>query len=151
MAQLAENSVPIAEGLFEWLNDGAHLIGSKCLECSEVAFPQSSFCPRCCRQTTERVHLSQQGRLYSFTVQRFRPPPPFKGSEPFQPYGVGVIELPEGLRVTSVLEEGDPDRLRVGMLMELLVIPFFADNEGREVVGYKFKPVTEGKEPGPLS
>jgi len=52
-----------------------------------------------------------------------------------------MIELPEGLRVTSVLEESDPTRLRVGMEMELVITKFFEDEEGREVIGYKFKPV----------
>jgi len=141
MAQMTQHSVPIAQGLFEWLDDGAHLIGSKCLECGEVTFPTSAFCPQCCRQTTERILLSQRGRLHSFTVQRFKPPPPYKGVDPFQPYGVGVIELPEGLRVTSVLEESDPDRLRVGIEMELVIGSFFSDEEGRDVVGYKFKPL----------
>jgi uncharacterized OB-fold protein len=71
-------------------------------------------------------------------VQRFRPPPPYRGPEPFAPYGVGMIELPEGLRVTAVLEEDDPARLRVGMEMELVITGFFEDDEGNEVLGYKF-------------
>jgi uncharacterized OB-fold protein len=141
-----QDSVPIARGLFEWLDDGAHLIGSKCSKCSEVTFPASSFCPQCCRETTEKIPLSQRGRLYSFTVQRFKPPPPYRGVDPFQPYGVGVIELPEGLRVTSVLEESDPDKLQVGMEMELVIACFFLDDEGRQVASYKFKPLRGGPE-----
>lgn len=141
MTQAKADQVPIAPGLFEWLDDGAHLIGSKCFECGEVRFPASPFCPQCCRETTENISLSQRGRLYSFTVQRFRPPPPYKGPEPFEPYGVGMVELPEGLRVTSVLEESDPDRLRVGMELELMITKFFEDEEGRELVAYKFKPI----------
>jgi uncharacterized OB-fold protein len=52
-----------------------------------------------------------------------------------------MIELPEGLRVTAVLEENDPEKLRVGMEMELATTTFFEDQEGNEVLGYKFKPV----------
>lgn len=136
-----ENQVSIAPGLFVWLDDGAHLLGSKCAECGEVTFPASSFCPQCCRETTQKIALSRRGYLYSFTVQRFKPPPPFKGPEPFEPYGVGMIELPEGLRVTSVLEESDPDKLKVGMEMELVITKFFEDEAGRDVVAYKFKPI----------
>ena len=141
MAQAANSQIPIAPGLFEWLDEGACLIGSRCLECGEVRFPANSFCPQCCKETTENIRLSQRGRLYSFTVQRFKPPPPYRGPEDFDPYGVGMIELPEGLRVTSVLEEGDPTRLRVGMEMQLIITKFFEDEEGREVLAYKFKPV----------
>ena len=137
----ASEVVPIAPGLFEWLDDGAHLLGSSCRACGEVKFPASSFCPQCCRETTETVPLSQRGRLHSFTVQRFKPPPPYKGPEPFEPYGVGMIELPEGLRVTSVLEESDPANLEVGLEMQLIITKFFEDEEGRDVVAYKFKPI----------
>ena len=52
-----------------------------------------------------------------------------------------MIELPEGLRVTAVLEENDPARLRVGMEMEISTATFFEDQDGNEVLGYKFKPV----------
>lgn len=141
MTQVTEDQVPIAPGLFEWLDDGAHLIGSKCLDCGEVRFPANSFCPQCCRETTQNIPLSQRGSLYSFTVQRFKPPPPYKGVEPFEPYGVGMIELPEGLRVTAVLEESDPAKLQVGMEMEFMITKFFDDEDGREVVAYKFKPI----------
>lgn len=120
--------------------DGARLIGSRCRECGEVTFPANPFCPQCCRETTETISLSQRGVLYSFTIQRFKPPPPFRGTEPFTPYGVGMIELPEGLRVTAVLEECDPERLQVGMEMELVITKFFEDDEGNDVLSFKFRP-----------
>ncbi|HSE98821.1 MAG TPA: OB-fold domain-containing protein [Blastocatellia bacterium] len=143
MSQTAKKQVPIREGLFEVLEDGPHLTGSRCRECGEVTFPANAFCPQCCTETTENVSLSRRGTLYSFTVQRFKPPPPYRAPDPFVPYGVGMIELPEGLRVTAVLEEGDPERLRVGMEMELVLAVFFEDDEGNEVLGYRFRAVTD--------
>jgi uncharacterized OB-fold protein len=94
------------------------------------------------------VPLSRRGTLYSFTMQRFKPPPPYRGPEPFQPYGVGMVELPEGLLVTAVLEETDPANLRVGMEMELVIASFFEDAEGNEILGYKFKAVADGPRDG---
>ena len=143
MAESPSQRRPIKEGLFEWVADGPRLIGSRCRECGEVTFPMNKFCPQCCRETTENIPFGRRGVLYSFTIQRFRPPPPFRGPEAFVPYGVGMIELPEGLRVTSVLEESDPDKLRVGMEMELVITKFFEDDEGNEVLSYKFRPVDE--------
>ena len=142
MAQTTRKQIPIKEGLFEWRDDGAHLTASRCRECGEVAFPVNPFCPQCCTETTAPISLSRRGHLYSFTVQRFKPPPPYRGPEPFVPYGVGMIELPEGVRVTAVLEESDPSKLRVGMEMELIIAGFFEDEEGNEVLGYKFRAVT---------
>lgn len=146
MSQTAKKQVPIREGLFEALEDGPHLIGSRCRECGEVTFPANAFCPQCCTETTANVPLSRRGTLYSFTVQRFKPPPPYRAPEPFVPYGVGMIELPEGLRVTAVLEEGDPSRLRVGIEMELVLASFFEDDEGNEVLGYKFRTIKDGSQ-----
>lgn len=133
--------VPIKEGLFEQFDDGFHLVGSRCWQCNEVTFPVNALCPQCCTETTQRIPLSRRGVLYSFTVQRFKPPPPYRGPDPFVPYGVGMIELPEGLRVTAVLDEADPNKLRVGMPMELVIVKLFDDEQGSEVLGYKFKPL----------
>lgn len=133
--------VPIAPKLFEFCADGVRLLGSRCVKCGEVRFPLSDFCPQCCTETTEIIPLSQRGTLYSFTVQRFRPPPPYRGPEEFKPYGVGMIELPEGLRVTAVLADENPDSLQLGMEMELIVTKFFEDDMGRDVVSYKFRRV----------
>jgi uncharacterized OB-fold protein len=143
MKQAKDTEVPIAPGLFQELEQGTYLIGSRCRECGEVTFPANTFCPQCCRETTEKIPLSRRGQLYSFTVQRFRPPPPYKGPEKFEPYGVGMVELPEGLRVTSVLEEDDFSRLRVGMVMELVIKKIFEDEEGRAIVGYRFRPLED--------
>lgn len=143
MSQEAKRQIPIRADLFEWGEDGAHLLGSRCSECGEVTFPVNPFCPQCCKETTGKIRLSRRGSLYSFTVQRFKPPPPYRGPDPFVPYGVGMVELPEGVRITSVLEESDPAQLRVGMEVELLITTFFEDDEGNEVLAYKFKPVED--------
>jgi uncharacterized OB-fold protein len=143
MSQEAKRQIPIRADLFEWGEDGAHLLGSRCRDCGEVTFPVNPFCPQCCKETTAKIRLSPRGSLYSFTIQRFRPPPPYRGPDPFVPYGVGMVELPEGVRITSVLEASDPAGLRVGMEVELLISTFFEDEEGNEVLAYKFKPVED--------
>ena len=135
----ASREIPIAPNLFEFSAEGARLIGSRCVKCGEVRFPVSDFCPQCCTQTTETIPLSRRGTLYSFTVQRFRPPAPYRGPEEFEPYGVGMIELAEGLRVTTVLADEDLDSLSVGIEMELIVAKVFQDEMGRDVLGYKFR------------
>jgi hypothetical protein len=91
----------------------------------------------------ERLLLSRRGKLYSFTIQRHQPPPPYRGPDPFTPYGAGEVELPEGVIITSVLTESNPEALKIGMEMELVIERFFDDGEGNEVVCYKFKPVSK--------
>jgi uncharacterized OB-fold protein len=141
-AEKAKNQIPIKEGLFDWFEDGAHLMGSRCTRCGEVTFPVNPSCPQCCGETTEAVPLSRRGVLYSFTIQRFKPPPPYRGPEPFVPFGVGMVELPEGLRVTCLIDDANPEGLKVGTEVELVICELFDDDAGNHILGYKFKPVS---------
>jgi uncharacterized OB-fold protein len=66
-------------------------------------------------------------------------PPGYRGEVPF---GFGVVELPEGLRVLSRLTEADPARLRAGQAMALVVVPLHVDDEGRSVTTFAFAPAS---------
>ncbi len=46
--------------------------------------------------------------------------------------------------VESRLTENDPDRLAIGMPVELVIVPFTTDDDGTEVVTFAFAPVEEG-------
>jgi uncharacterized OB-fold protein len=65
------------------------------------------------------------------------PPPGYRGEVP---YGFGVVELPEGLRVVSRLSEADPGRLRAGQPVHLVLETLHTDDDGRSVVTYAFAP-----------
>ena len=62
-------------------------------------------------------------------------------SVPLVPFGQAFIEMPGGLRIASVLTTADPKKLKIGMEMELVVENLYTDEEGNEVMTYKFKPV----------
>jgi len=57
------------------------------------------------------------------------------------PFGMGVVELPEGVRVITRLTESDPGALEAGLAMELRIVPLHRDAEGQDVVTYAFAPV----------
>ena len=59
--------------------------------------------------------------------------------ETFVPYGVGYVEFEGQARVEGRLTEADPSKLRIGMTMETVLIPF---GDGR--VTYAFRPVEDG-------
>jgi len=121
------------------------LIGSACGRCGTVTFPRQRSCPRC---TSEDVHpreLATRGELWSWTIQCFAPKaPPYLpgGVEEFEPYGVGYVELPGEVRVETRLTESDPERLRIGMTVELTLIPVPG---AADTLTYAFRPV-EGDE-----
>jgi uncharacterized OB-fold protein len=86
--------------------------------------------------------LSRQGRLWAWTTQEFPPPsPPYAGptGDAFVPYGVGYVELGGEVKVETRLTE--MEGLKIGMEMELVLIPFRTDAEGNEVVTFAFRPV----------
>jgi uncharacterized protein len=136
---------PIAEGLFTGPPEAPRLIGSRCTACGVVAFPRQPSCPRCASLEVSERLLGRRGTLWSWTIQCFPPKsPPYVPVDPeaFQPYGVGYVELPGELRVEARLTEADPDRLAIGMPMELVLVPAPGGEESG-VVTFAFRPVGE--------
>jgi uncharacterized OB-fold protein len=112
------------------------LLGSQCEMCGRHQFPQHNTCPYCASDRTCPVELSATGRLWAWTAVTTAPP----GYRGDVPYGFGVVELPEGLRVVTRLTEADPALLSAGQAMTLVVVPVHVDDEGRPVVSYAFAP-----------
>jgi uncharacterized OB-fold protein len=137
-----QRQVPIADGLFTGPADAPQLIGSRCTRCREVSFPKQSSCPACTGDSTEQVLLARRGTLWTWTIQRFPPPPPYIGdAQRFEPYGVGYVELPEGVRVESRLTTADPEALAIGMEMELVLEKFVDGPDGAARMTFAFAPV----------
>ena len=134
---------PFAPDVFTWPSEAPQLIGSRCKVCAAVTFPAQSSCPRCGACEMERRLLPRRGTLWSWTTQEFMPKEPYAGGETpetFKPFGVGVVQLGNEVRVESRLTESDPAKLRIGSDMELAIIPFRVDGD-TEVVTFAFKPV----------
>lgn len=91
------------------------------------------------------AHLSRRGSLYSYTIQRYRPPPPF-ACEPWAPYALGLVHLPEGVRVMGMLTGVALDAIRIDMPVELVSEALYQDAQGQSVLTYKFAPVAAAGE-----
>ena len=116
-----------------------YLIGSQCLSCGELYFPRKKkgFCVHCQRRSLKDVPLSRKGKIVSFSVVMQPPAGGFyRGSVP---YAYGVVELPEGVEVLSLLT-GNLSELNVGMEVELVIEKLFDDEKGNEMTTYKFIP-----------
>jgi len=61
--------------------------------------------------------------------------------EPFEPYGIGLIELPEGIRVMGMLTGCELDDIKIGMDVELVIEKLYQNEQGDDVVTFKFKPI----------
>ena len=139
------NQVPIAEGLFTWPSNNPALLGSRCKNCGIVAFPMSDSCLACSGQDMQEEALPNRGTLWTWTVQQFMPKTPYNSGETpqtFKPYGVGYLELPGGVRVEGRLTENDPEKIKIGMEMDVVFEPFRTEDNGDEVINFFFKPVS---------
>ena len=123
------------------------LLGTRCKACGTVFFPrEETFCrsPLCQGSEFEEVELSRRGRLWSYTTNHYQPPDPYVSPEPFVPYTVAAVELAaERMVVLGQLAPGvDPERLELGMEMELVLDTLFEDEQAEHVV-WKWRPVAQ--------
>lgn len=135
-----EKGIPVREGLFTIRGRSCkpRLIAGKCLSCGEIVFPKPEICPNCQEESVKEIRLSRRGKIYSSTIVMQQPRPFYKGPVP---YGLGFVELPEGVRVETLFTDCDPEELKIGMEVELVIEKLYDDDEGNELIGYKFRPI----------
>ena len=138
------NRIPIREGLFTTLLsplEDVQLVGSKCHDCGEVGLGTSSSCQNCAGTNMEVIPLSAEGKVWTCTVIRNRPPGDYKGPDnPYLPLAEGLVELPEGIRVLSPLGH-DLDKIKIGVDVRLKVYPLYTNDDGKEVIAFKYEPI----------
>jgi uncharacterized OB-fold protein len=136
-----------APDVFTWPSDDPQLIGGRCEQCGSITFPCPTSCARCGSVSVGQHLLPRRGVLWTFTTQGFLPKEPYAGGETvetFRPYGVGLVQLGDEVRVEARLTESDPDRLSIGMELELVIVSFREEPDGSEVMTFAFAPVGDG-------
>jgi uncharacterized protein len=132
--------VAVCEGLFTTDDEGTvRLIGGRCTTCHRHSFPVGAVCPWCGAMPVDQVLLSATGTLWGFTTIGTAPPG-YRGPVPF---GFGVVELADGIRIVTRLAAADISALVFGMPMRLTTDVVDLDDEGNEVVTWSFRPEDE--------
>lgn len=134
---------PIAD-VFTWPSESPQLIGSRCSSCSAVTFPAQGRCPRCSKAAMTEELLPVRGTLVSWTTQGFPPAVDYMDDPTgasFVPFGVGLVQLDDVVRVEARLTENDPEKLAFDMPVELRIVPFFTNADGDEVLTFAFAPI----------
>ncbi len=148
----ATSATPVIEG---WFTTGEEpsLLASRCTTCSNVVFPPVSsdaaeaafHCrnPACDGDQHESVELSRRGTVWSYTDAQYQPPAPYVSlSDPYEPFALAAVELPEGIVVLGQVADGfGVADLRVGAEVELVVETLNVDETGERTI-YRWKPVT---------
>jgi uncharacterized OB-fold protein len=137
--------VPALPDLFDWAEDGVHLMSARCASCDTCFFPKyhEQHRPDCSRQGVESIMLSKEGTLASYTIQYYMPPLPFKTEKDITPYAIGFVEFPEGIQVVGILTDCRFEELVIGMTMETTTFGLYKDEEGRDVVTWAFRPAKD--------
>jgi uncharacterized OB-fold protein len=120
--------------------DQVRLAGSRCKNCNEISLGKQKTCANCGGIELEGIPLSRKGKLWTYTVIRHKPPGDYKGPDPFVPFGLGLVEIPEGIRVLSPIQ-GELEKMKVGMELELEVFPLYTDENNNEVMAFRFRPI----------
>lgn len=109
--------------------DPLRLAGCRCRACATVQFPIADHCAHCAQPSPEVIALPARGSIYTWTVQRFAPKPPYVvGAGDFVPFIVGYVDLGDVL-VEGPLLVGDAD-LDFGREVFLVRYPVSGADDG---------------------
>lgn len=141
---MTDTSTPAVEGWFT-TGDEPTLLASRCTSCGTVVFPrEAGFCrnPACSGESFEQLPLSRRGRVWSYTDAQYQPPPPYIAqTDPYEPFALAAVELPEGLVVLGQVARGyGVADLSVGTPVELVVEPLYTDESGERTI-WRWRPV----------
>ena len=97
--------------------------------------PRTTTCPYCGSARVTDVALSATGTLWGWTTVTTAPP----GYHGEVPFGFGIVELPEGVRVITRLAT-PVDGYSYGLPMQLRIVPLHTADDGTEVETWEFAP-----------
>lgn len=141
-----KKELPFAPGfLTEPLSprENVRLLGTKCHICSAVLLGSRENCEACASRNVEVIPLSRTGKIWSYTILRYPPPWVFNMPNPHQPpLPVAWVKLPEGVQIISHIECA-PEELHIDLAVELVIDKGWEDEEGHDILMYRFKPVKE--------
>jgi uncharacterized protein len=102
-----------------WANLRQHkLTAQRCKACGKFfTFPPQGACPHCLSSDYDWIELSGKGKVYSFVTYCRAWHPAYQDKVP---YNVSLIDLDEGPRLISNVVECAPDRVKIGMAVEVV-------------------------------
>jgi uncharacterized OB-fold protein len=124
-----------SEAFWAAARQGRFLI-MRCRACEQPYFYPRRYCPRCWSDETEWLDASGRGTVYTYSIVRQNPAPPFSD---WCPYAVVLVDLEEGVRVMAnwdraiALEElscGAPVRIVFEKITDEISLPRVRPDNG---------------------
>lgn len=92
------------------------LKAARCTTCGHVNFPPRLICPKCRGKKFEIVGLKEEGTILTYTIIRV-------AADKFSkqiPFAVGIVELDDGVRLTTQIADADLEKLQIGQKVRLV-------------------------------
>ena len=116
------------------------LVGSRCRDCGVVLLGRRRRCENCSSKDLDAEIFSSTGIIYTFTIQRYPPPPPFRAPSPWLPRPIAWVDLDEsGPRILGPIV-CVPEVLKMGARVELFFEVGWAEASGDEYIVFGFRP-----------
>ncbi len=121
------------------------LAGSRCNACGIALFGERHRCENCASADLAHMAFASTGRVFTYTVQRYPPPPPHALPEPWTPRPIAWIDLDEkGPRILAAVRCA-PEDISIGMPVRLDCWIGWSDDSGNDVVAFDFLPDGEAR------
>jgi uncharacterized protein len=111
------------------------LEGAVCAGCQKRYFPPRRVCPACKGKAFLKVALAREGAIVTYTTIHVGP----RGMAMETPYSVAIVELDDGVRLTSQVVDCAPEELSIGARVRAVFRRFGAEgHDGIIHYGHKF-------------
>ncbi|MBI4010189.1 MAG: Zn-ribbon domain-containing OB-fold protein [Candidatus Aenigmarchaeota archaeon] len=128
---------------FTWrrLKNRYNLVGKKCVNCDSVFFAPRMICSQCNppRETVD-FKLSGVGKIVSYSLVNVPP----EEHAAMAPYTLAIVQLKEGVKLTSQIVDCNEKDVHIGMTVEAVFRKITEDGNGLISYGFKFRPLLNG-------
>jgi len=109
----------------------------KCSNCGKIFFPPRLICNECSSKTFDKIVLSDEGVVKTYTIIRVAP----TNFIDEVPYAVGIVELSDGLSTMMQITDCDAEDISIGMPVKIEFRKVQSEGEaGILMYGYKAVP-----------
>ena len=114
-----------ANSFNQYLLEGK-LMASRCMDCGDLGLPPRAVCPECHGTKMEWIETKGRGKLAGFTVVYIAPTFMIEqGYRRDKPYISGIVELEEGVKISTRILGVDPlkpEDIHIGTPLEISII-----------------------------
>ncbi len=131
---MTKTQVPLVDYLA--LSPAPHLVANECTACGARFFDRRNACASCFGTDFRKTDIPTQGELRSFTIVTFAAP-----GVPV-PFVAGIVDCGgTSVRANVINVDPTPEKVHLGMKVQLATYSLGDDDNGVEAVGFGFEPV----------